>query len=252
MPPTTPYDSSAYITQSARVICNDAGLSIAGNLLADTVPATVVYLNMAYRTLQEDLTINGVETMAEEVTIVGVTPVIPSTDPGIYCNLSYTGYFDGTNNNASPILPGDMVGPLKLMERTTGSTQQFLPMFPANDGLPSRVKQTRLVEWNWDNDKLWFVGATQSNDIRLRYNRFLPELVLNVPSSVLILRSDRALAYQIAKIFAEARGSELAASFETSYQNFLKRMTARTSRQNQRRQHRRIPYAASARQGWGS
>ncbi len=252
MPLTTPYDSATYVMNAARVICNDAGLGLAGNLLADTQPYAATLLNMAYRTLQEDLTDAGVETMAEETTIVGVTASAAPTDPGIYSNISYTGYFDGVNNFNTPVLPADMVGPLRLQERATGSTQQFIPMFPVNDGLPSRVKQGRLIEWNWDNDKIWLVGATQSNDIRLRYNRFLPELVLGAnPSAVLILRSDRALAYKISQIFAEGRGSELAGSFETSYQAFLKRMTSRTARRKQRGQHRRKPYGSATHQGWG-
>ena len=125
-------------------------------------------------------------------------------------------------------------------------------MFPVNDGLPSRVKQGRLIEFDWRGDAIWLVGATQSNDIRIRYNQFLPELVLGgSPSAVLILRSDRALAYKIAKIFAEGRGSELAASFENSYQAFLKHMTSRTARRKQRGQHRRRPYGSALRGGWG-
>ncbi len=254
MPPITPFDNADYICNAARVICNDAGLSLAGNLLSDAQPYTVTLLNMAYRTLQEDLTDAGVETMAKETTIVGITASGAPTDPGVYAQLSYTGYNNGIANFATPTLPGDMVGPLRLQERATGSTQQFIPMFPVNDGLPSRVKQGRLIEWEWRGDALWFVGATQSNDVRLRYNTFLPELILTgvgSPSSVLILRSDRALAYKMAQIFAEGRGSELAGSFETSYQAFLKRMTSRTARRKQRGQHRRKPYGSATHQGWG-
>lgn len=253
MPISTPFDTAAYVCNAARVIVNDAGISLAGNLLADTQPYTVTLLNMAYRTLQEDLTDAGVETMAKETTIVGITASGAPTDPGIYAQLSYTGYNNGTANSATPTLPTDMVGPLRLQERTTGSTQQFIPMFPVNDGLPSRGKQSRLVEWDWRGDSIWLVGATQSNDIRIRYNQFLPELILagvGSPSAVLILRSDRALAYKIAQIFAEGRGSELAGSFEASYEKFLAKITSRTARRKQRGQHRRIPYGAGSHRGW--
>lgn len=240
--------------QAARVICNDAGLSIAGNLLADTQPYATTLLNMGYRCLQEDLTDSGVETMAKETTIVGLTASSAPTDPGIYAVLTYSGWDNGAGPAATPTLPSDMVGPLRLSERTTGSVQQFIPMFPVNDGLPSRAKFSRLGEWDWRGDALWFVGATQSNDIRVRYNQFLPELILNgqgAPSSVLIPRSDRALAYKIAEIFAEGRGSELAASFEEKYQKYLSKITSRTARRKQRGQHRRIPFASGSRRGWG-
>lgn len=253
MPVTTPYDIATYITNAARVIVNDAGISLAGNLLSDVQPYTVVLLNMAYRTLQEDLTDAGVETMAKETTIVGVTASGAPTDPGIYANISYTGYNNGVNTFATPLLPGDMVGPLRLSERPTGSTQQFVPMLPVNDGLPSIAKQSRLVYWDWRGDAIWLLGALQSNDIRMRYNQFLPELVLGQsPSAVLILRSDRALAYKMAQIFAEGRGSELAGSFEASYEKYLLKITRRTSRRKQRGQHRRMRYHAGTRGGWGS
>lgn len=254
MPITTPYDTAEYVMQAARVICNDAGLTIAGNLLASTQPYAAQILNMAYRTLQEDLTDYGVETMVKETIITGITPVVPTTDPGVYPVISFTGYNNGSANFATPVLPADMVGPLLLAERQSGSTQQFQPMYPTNDGLPSRAKGGRLVEWDWRGDALWLVGATISTDIRLRYNQFMPELILtgSPSSSVLILRSDRALAYKIAEIFAEGRGSQLAESFEAKYQKYLKRMTSRTARRKQRRQHRRIPYAANSHQGWGN
>jgi hypothetical protein len=254
MPVSTPFDTAQYVTNAARVIVNDAGLSLAGNLLADTQPYTVTLLNMAYRTLQEDLTDAGVETMAKETTIVGITVSGAPTDPGIYAQLSYTGYNNGVANFPTTTLPTDMVGPLRLAERTTGSTQQFVPMFPVNDGLPSCAKQSRLVYWDWRGDAIWLLGALQSNDIRIRYNQFLPELILTglgSPSSVLILRSDRALAYKIAQIFAEGRGSELAASFKASYEEYLSKITRRTSRRKQRGQHRRMRYHAGSRGGWG-
>lgn len=254
MPPITPFDTITYVMNNARTICNDAGLTLAGNLLADTQPYATALANMAYRTLQEDLTDAGVETMAKETTVVGLTASGAPTDPGIYAVLSYSGWNDGVTPFQTPTLPSDMVGPLRLAERTTGSTQTFIPMFPVNDGLPSRAKQSRLVEWDWRGDALWFLGALQSNDIRIRYNIYLPELVLTgqgSPSSVLVLRADRALAYKIAQIFAEGRGSALAESFGNSYEMFLKKITSRTARRKQRGQHRRIPYQAGSRRGWG-
>jgi hypothetical protein len=239
--------------QAARVICNDAGLTIAGNLLADTQPYATVLLNQGYRTLQEDLTANGVETFAKEAVLASVTPSAAPTDPGIFVFISYTGYNDGVTNHNSPALPPDMLGPLVLQERQSGSLQTFIPMFPATDGLVSRVKTIWLRDWEWRNDAIWMNGAIQTNDIRLRYNAFLPDLVLTPnPSQVMILRSDRAMAYQISKIFAEARGSPLAASFEKAYQTALERMVDPTARRKQRRNIRRQGMFNRSRMGsWG-
>lgn len=250
--PTTPYDPANYVTNKARVICNDAGLTLAGELLADSQPYTVELLNAAYRDLQEDLTNNAVETFAQETILQNIGAVVSPTDPSILINISYTGYNNGSNNFALPILPPDMVGPLFLWERMTGSLQNFYPMEQCSDGLPSRAKWTFNREWEWRSDAIWMPGATQANDVRLRYNRFLPELVLSpVPSQIQILRADRALAYRIATIFAEARGPEATASLESSYRAALKRMVMRTSHRKQRANHRRRPRSEGLHAYWG-
>ena len=257
MPPviTTPYDNAEYIMQQARGICNDAGLTIAGNLLSSSQPQTILYLNQAHRTLQEDLTENGVETFVKEIILTPITAVAASlqTDPGTFVNISFAGYFDGIQEHNPPILPPDMIGPLTLQERQTGSLQVFQPMFPATDGLVSRVRTIWLRDWEWINDTIRMNGAIQSNDIRLRYNCYLTDLVLlPTPSPVMILRSDRAMAYQIAKIFAESRGSPLATAFEKNYQSALNRMVAPTSRRKQRRNTRRQGgFQRSRRGSWG-
>lgn len=237
--------------QAARTICNDAGLSLAGNLLADAQPYTLTLVNMAYRTLQEDMTDEGVETMAKEAIIVGLTP-ITIFDPAIQTSLSFTGYFDGQSNFTSPILPQDMLGPLRLWERPTGSISQFYEMTPTSDGLPTIGQSSCLRYWQWDNDRFYFMGALQSNDLRLRYNVALPDLAFgtNDSSQVMIFRSDRALAYKIAEIFAEARGSELAASFAAKYEHYKEILTGRTARRKQRAQHRRIPYGGRRRSNY--
>jgi hypothetical protein len=249
---TQAYDDASYVMNLVRSICNDAALSIAGNLLADDQPYVPVLLNAAYRTLQEDLTDRGVEVMAKETILENIGPAGFPTDPGIFCYVNATGYNDGLTNFDTPFLPADFVGPLRLEERTNGSEEQFLPMYPTSDGLPARVKYLRLIEWEWRNNAIWFVGATQANDVRLRYNQYLTELVLTpTPSQVLIPRSDRCLAYKVAEMFAEARGSAVAPSFAAKYTEYLSRLTQQTARRKQRAQHRRIPYSRRSLTGGG-
>ena len=58
-------------------------------------------------------------------------------------------------------------------------------------GLPSRVQDVTLSVWEWRADGLWFLGATQDTQIRLRYLKAYPDftdatspvLVRNCPGS---------------------------------------------------------------------
>ena len=132
-------------------------------------------------------------------------------------------------------------------------------MFPAYDGLPSITQTSYLRLWEWrcllsDNSlqAIFFLGALQNQDIRLRYWNLLPDLVLGTPSPygdgtatgtfLPVVRAGRTLAHYIAWAFANARGSPLAAGFLAEGDNALNEMLRSTSRRKQRGSHRRRPY----------
>lgn len=251
--PTTPYDSAEAVMNRARAFGNDAILSIAGELLADTQPYVPELLNAAYEDLQDDLTVNGVETMAKELVIAGLQAVA-SPDPGVQANLSYTGFNNGTQNFANPTLPADMFGPLRMWERPTGTVSQFVPMKQRLDGLPSVTQTSFLRWWQWingsSNDAIYFVGSLQQNDIKLRYNTILPALVLTPqPSQVLILRAKNALAWKVVELFCQGRGGEGAVYAGGQYTARLNTLVGRTARRKQRASARRAPWGGW-RRGW--
>lgn len=251
--PTSPYDTIAAVTQRARAFGGDQILSIAGELMADTQPYMPDLANSAYEDLQDECTVNGVETVAKEIVITNLAAV-SSPDPGVQVNLSYTGFNNGTQNFALPTLPADMAGPLRLWERPTGSVSQFIPMKQRLDGLPSVVQSNFLRWWQWingaSNDALYFVGSLQANDIRLRYNTILPALVLTPqPSQVLILRSKNALAWRIVELFCQSRGGEGAAYAKTMGDAAVAKLLGRVSRRKQRASARRAPWGGW-RKGW--
>ncbi|HEY2496563.1 MAG TPA: hypothetical protein VGK24_05800 [Candidatus Angelobacter sp.] len=252
--PQVPYDPLEYVLKVLRVILNDMNVSAAGVLLTDNKPVVLPLINMAYRTLQEDLTSNGVETFAKEAILAGMAAVPQSvTDPAIQPYIGYDGFFDGLNIDASPVLPQDMIGPLRLWERRSGINGRWCEMNRANDGLPSGPRGSQLRVWdNREDGRIYFVGSNQVNDIRLRYNEYLPELI-TVNDPVRILRCDRALAYKAAEIFTEPRSgdSEKSSVFASKYQYYLDRMCERTARRKQRGNHRRRPYSWGAHGGWG-
>lgn len=248
---TAPYDNADYVLDLARALINDSALSKSGNLLADSQPYTFVFLNSAWRTLQDELMNSGVENFPNEIVLSNL-PVVGSTDPASQAFISFSTFFDGNANQVAPLLPQDLVVPLKLWERPSGTNQVFAEMAPANDGLSSRTKTTNLGQWEWRGDSIYLIGATQNVDVRLRYSRYLADITPQGSSPIPILRSAKALAYFVASEFATARGSPVADSFAQKGMNEVKQMVERTTRKQQRGQHRRRGYSRrGGSRGWG-
>src|SRR6266478_5450985 len=57
------------------------------------------------------------------------------------------------------------------------STEDFLEMvdLTRHGGLPSRAQDVTLSVWEWRADGLYFLGATQDTQIRLRYLKAYPD-----------------------------------------------------------------------------
>ncbi len=248
---TTPYDSADYVLNIARSLGNDAIQSLTGNLLNDNQPYVPVYLNSGYRLLQRRLANCGYLTFKKTVQILGV-PVIGALDPGMQLEISYTGTFDGVKNHATPTLPADFNWPLKLWERQTETTQLWLPMHIARDGLISRPQSIWLRSWAYEGEQLVFRGATQVNDLQLRYVPFQQDLVLTPePSPVPILRCENALAAYILYAYAMARGSALLAEIQQLVEMFVKEMLRSDAQVKQHGNLRRRSYSHGRHAGWG-
>jgi len=65
-------------------------------------------------------------------------------------------------------LPTDFLLPIKLEERTSGSTDLYIPMTEVRF-LPEIDQSTMLTYWTWSDNNIRFVGATQANQVRLTY-----------------------------------------------------------------------------------
>src|SRR5579859_4021730 len=93
----TPVDEVDTILNFARLIANDCGISLAGNLLSDSQPYTFPMLNLAYRKLQDRLGNNAVEDFPQEVIFTALPAQYPAglQDPSKLANLGWQGYNDG-------------------------------------------------------------------------------------------------------------------------------------------------------------
>lgn len=245
--PTAPYDPCETVLNFARVIANDCAISLAGNLLADSQPYTFTMLNLAWRKLQDRLVNNSLENFPVELIISAIPAQVGAAlqDPSIQSRLGFDGYADGNPNslNAAFVLPQDLELPIKLWERPTGQNAQHVEMFPVSDGLPSRAKSTMLREWEWRDDSLWFVGASASVDLRLRYQREIADMVADGQTPVPLLEAAVPLAYLVVEIFAMGRGSTVTQQFGIEKENSIKDLINKTTRKKQRGNFRRQPYS---------
>ena len=114
--PSAPTDSVETALNMARVRLNDAIQNLGGDILTDSAPFTLTYVNNAWRRLQE-LLVNLGFTWLKPETILRNVPLVTNADPGSQMYISWSECFDGTTTQPGPLLPQDMIAPLVLWER---------------------------------------------------------------------------------------------------------------------------------------
>lgn len=137
---------------------------------------TQVFFMAAWRRMQRYLASLGYR-LQIATEIISSFPANASSDPAIESWLSWNGSYNGSSLAGSPALPSDFIAPLKIRERVHGSTP-FLPMVNALDGLLNLPSKTTLNrQWLWQNQAIYFTGATGATDLQIRYIRLLPDIV---------------------------------------------------------------------------
>lgn len=257
LPPVTsaPYPNMSDVLNLARVRVNDAIESIGGDVLTDDQPFTQTMANAAWQRLQEFLANLGYARLTQETILTGVPPVA-SLDPASQVWMNWSQYFDGQNFWNAPVLPQDLILPLKIWERWTGQNAVFCPMQMWVDGIPTVPKQNMNLIWEWREDAIYMPGSQMTMDWRLRYAAFLPDFidVGDVPwynQPVSIMRSKDALAWYICSEVANPRGDLDGSVFDTKAEAAAKRIFNREVSQRQRVNVRRIGRSAGARNGYG-
>lgn len=244
--------SSAYATvervlNRIRVILNDSEVA-GGDVLTDTAPFTFDILNGGFERVQIELAMVGVETYTAESWLLAL-PAVTTIDPEARLIVDDTGtnliYPNGVGNvfSLTPQLPTDLILPLRLFERQSGTANFTGPaMKQPNGGLLNMQQQTFLVDWEWKSDGLRFRGALQVQDVKILYEKSLP-LLAAVTDPVPIRGVINAAAYESAKIFAESRGGAISPAFAKNADDEIYALKAVSARRRQRKQVRRQPYS---------
>jgi hypothetical protein len=225
------YNTAGQITALVRSLLNDAQ----GNLFTDAV--LLPYVNSAYRKMQRALGNAGAGGFLTENATLVVTAVT-APDPSLQVSI--------TDATAPPNqLPTDLLVPLKLWERQNGSTDDFAEMvdLTQHGGLPSRVQDVTLGVWEWRADGIYFLGATQDTQIRLRYLKAYPDLT-DATSAVLVRNAQEAIAYAAAALAAWSRGSPLAEKWDEAASDALEDLVSAAVRREQQSARRRRPFSS--------
>jgi hypothetical protein len=225
------YNSAGQITSLVRSLLNDSQ----GNLFTDTV--LLPYANSAYRKVQRALGNSGAGGFISDDTLLVVTAVA-AQDASLQVSIN-----DAT---APPNqLPTDLLVPVKLWERANGSSDDFAEMvdLTRHGGLPSRPQDIVLSVWEWRADGLYFLGATQDTQIRLRYLKAFPDFT-DATSPVLIRNAQEAIAYATAALAGWARGSPLAEKWDEAASDALEDLVVQAVRREQQSSRRRRPFSS--------
>ncbi len=176
-PQAVAYDNVYKVLSTAKTRLNDALptlFPVGGKLLENSQTQTQQMVNTAWRRLQEYLANLGYTRLTDE-SIIFQLPVVGSQDPAVQTYINWFNYFDGQNLFNAPVLPPNMILPLKIWERQSGTASGFAQMGMFLDGLPTWNKQARNLCWEWRGDAVFMPGSQQVMDLRVRYAAYLPD-----------------------------------------------------------------------------
>jgi hypothetical protein len=251
--PQQAYPTVAKVMNRARAFVNDSYLKGAGRILTNTASFSVEYLNAALEEVQDKIGNNGVITLERDNILLGpITPVVP--DPSIEQFISYSGFFDGTQMNKLPFLPGEIVAVQKVSERQFGSGLPFTEMRQPQDGLQNGNQLPWLRQWEYRADAIYLVGSTSTTQLKVKAEVRLPDVGPDVitgtsdewkNTTINILATTNAMAKLVAYHYATARGAQAAPAMRADADLYLRYIVRRYTRRNQRKPIHRQPYGQS-------
>lgn len=219
----------------SRAIINDMLRSTRGSILTNNASFTAPFLNSAIRKTQTYLANNGITANIKDGVVITLTPCATS-DPTVQMFVSPTGYFNGASVQAQPVLPSDMILPLRLWEREHGSNSDFLPMNPAANGLPSQQPGQFFSVWEWRNDNINLPGCVNTQDLRLRYEASLATIAADADFTktlIPIRQGHEALATAVVYWYAFSRGAAQRQEVEQQWIAECNMLISRQSRKDE-------------------
>jgi hypothetical protein len=231
--PSSAYNAASQVMDLVRALVNDSANNWCTNALQ------LPYVNSSYRRVQRKLAnVGSGPFITDNVELIVTAIPLAQQGPGTQAVIN-----DAT---AAPNqLPSNLLVPLKIWERPSGSLQEFAEMtdLTLHDGLPSRSQGATLSVWEFRTDGIYFIGATQDTQIRLRYYSTLPDLAGST-DPILIRNAQEAIAFGAAAMIGAARGSEHADKYDAAQEDADEDVISFYVRQQQHTGRRRRPYGS--------
>jgi len=255
-PPAPPqvYPSIEDVMNLARAYLMDTLGGGSGINFTDSSPEALPLLNAAMAHFQRDLWNRSVPTMVREIIIPSLPPINSALgpcapNPAVYQTLGYAGFNDGQEPYEDIRLPQDLLIPIKIWWRPSGTNLTFSELAEAGNGLASFYQSGNPGDWEWQTDVIALNGATQTVDLKIRYLatvNFYPSTTEPAAFKTTFIPfrdSVQALAYRVAYDFAAARsGGQPNADLLASYQACVDGIAARNVRRMQHMHFERQPY----------
>jgi hypothetical protein len=241
------YPTAEAVANQTRLLVQDVYNNGNGRIFTDNNPQTVRCINAAIDRVQFELANNGVESYWRDNLILSAVPAVQNPSPAtqVYIGFAGTTITDGSVSSPTPMLPSDLFVPWDLWERPTGSAIGFQKMHKPDVALPSVYQTAYLNLWEWRGDAIWLIGATQTMDLRLRYEAVIPDILpanqidWNT-TTIPILNGLGPLAFRAAYFYNLARGDQDGMAAMDMQANIeLKKLVDAATRGKQRQSVRR-------------
>ena len=211
------------------------------------------FMNSAIREVRREVGIMGQPTfIRDNYLLIGLPPVnsslgVGAMNPAVQQSLTFSGFFDGLEINPDFLLPADMLQPLELWERLTGTQNPFSEIHQSTGALRPRDQINALCDWEWRGNAIWFNGAIQSRDVRIRYIAALASLAASSidwsQTFVPIPDCQEAVADKIAVRYGRRLGSTQIQDLVQQADRSMLRLRQTYARARQRIDNRRPMYS---------
>lgn len=239
---STAYPALTSVFTLVRSLVNDAN----GNWATDAV--LLPYANCAYRHVNAELG-NVQDTSYIKDNVLMVLPAVAGQDASKQAVLNNAGFNNGTTDFTSYSgvvlqLPVDLLVPLRLEERTPGSSEEWIEVTDMTDagGLPLQLQGSRLCYWEWRTDGIYLLGATQDEQIKLRYEAAFLDMT-DGTSPLQIRDGQNAVAFKTAELVAAARGGAMVPIVKPLYDDAIELLKNRVAQREQHVGRRRQSYS---------
>jgi len=238
------------ILNQSRAIVNDAYNAGGGEILQDTAPFTLPYINSSLLEIQDKLGNNAeMSLMVDNFIVIGLEVV--AVDPSLQTFIDVNGYHSLNSTGVAVlldgalVLPTDLLSPEFLWERPSGSNLPFVQMSSPKEGLVSALQGPALNQWEWRQNAIWFRGATTLRDIRIRYRRLEANIAPGTDYTTIYVDfpgAANALAYLIAFRYVMSRNPDTSVLVRAEADRHLTNMLKRIVRAKQGIDYRRPAY----------